>query len=211
MVDGSRDRSSRAAQATDPEALALGRKIRELRTGSGLTLGALAGMIGTSQSLISQVERGMASPSLTTLRAIAGALEVPVAALFLGDDEASMGETDSAGRRLVVRSWERKRLPAHDSGTIRLLTPDRNREIGFIEFEVAAHSAAPPEREPPASHAGEENAICTFGKIVYVIDGEEFTLHQGDSISFDSSREHRVVNRTSERAVVVAAMSGQSF
>src|SRR5712691_10638385 len=89
--------------------LELGRRIRKLRLERGLTLQAVAGTARVSQSLISQVERGLASPSINTLRRIAGALDVPIAALFLGGD-MSDDESDRAGRRLVVRRHERKGL-----------------------------------------------------------------------------------------------------
>ena len=83
----------------EQEAFELGRSIRALRLQRSFTLQAVANAAGVSQSLISQVERGLASPSISTLRRIAGALDVPIAALFLGSEEPSDDETDRAGRR----------------------------------------------------------------------------------------------------------------
>lgn len=193
----------------EDEALELGREIRNLRVQAGLRLSDLAAEAGVSQSLISQIERGLASPSITTLRRLAAALDVPIAALFQGSNEASSGETDSVGRRLVVRRDERKGLHIPRSKVVyELLTPDLNRKIEFIWIEYEPGSVTHPD---PMSHPGEENAVCLEGSVVVTIDGQDFVLNEGDSISFDSGRPHRVENRTNERAVLVSAITPPAF
>jgi transcriptional regulator with XRE-family HTH domain len=193
----------------EQEMLEVGRKIRVRRLQAGLTLQRLASAVGVSQSLISQVERGLASPSITTLRRIAAALDVPIAALFLGDDVASHGETDRLGRRLVVRRAERKRLhvPRSKIG-YELLTPDLNRKVEFLRIQYEPGSVTHPA---PMSHPGEENAVCLEGSVVVTIDGHDFVLNEGDSISFDSGRPHQVENRTDKRAVLISAITPPSF
>jgi transcriptional regulator with XRE-family HTH domain len=198
-----------AADELEQEMVELGRKIRQLRLQAGLTLKSLARTVGVSQSLISQVERGLASPSITTLRRLAGALGVPIAALFLGDEGASSGETDTLGRRLVVRRGERKRLHVPRSKVgYELLTPDLKRRIEFLWIEYEPGSATHPA---PMAHAGEENAVCLEGSVIVTIDGQEFVLTEGDSISFDSGRPHQVENRTENRAVLVSAITPPAF
>ena len=189
--------------------LEVGRKIRARRQQAGLTLQRLASAVGVSPSLISQVERGRASPSITTLRRIAAALEVPIAALFLGDQAPSPGETDRMGKRLVVRRPERKRLhvPRSKIG-YELLTPDLNRKVEFLWIQYEPGSVTHPA---PMAHPGEENAVCLEGSVVVTIDGQDFVLNKGDSISFDSGRPHRVENRTNKRAVLVSAITPPSF
>lgn len=193
----------------EDDALELGRQIRSLRQEGGLTVHELAAAAGVSKSLVSQIERGLASPSINTLRRLAGALDVPIAALFLGGQEASNGENDRWGRRLVVRASERKSLHVPRSKVgYELLTPDLNRKIEFIRIEYEPGSITHPE---PMSHPGEENAFCLEGSVVVIIDGEEFTLNAGDSISFDSGRLHQVENRFGERAVLVSAITPPAF
>lgn len=199
----------RDVDRSDAESIAFGQKIRSLRRAANMTLQDLASVVGVSQSLISQVERGRASPSITSLRRIAAALDVPVAALFLDGAPRSNGETDRAGRRLVVRRDERKSLRVPPSRVAyELLTPDLSRQIEFIWIEYEAGSVTHPE---PMSHPGEENAICIEGSVVVTIDGEDFTLNEGDSISFDSGRPHHVVNRAEDRAVLISAITPPTF
>ncbi|MFY9580589.1 MAG: XRE family transcriptional regulator, partial [Gaiellaceae bacterium] len=163
------------------------------------------------QSLISQVERGLASPSITTLRRLAAALHVPIAAFFLGDN----GATDSAGndkldgQLIIVRRDDRKGLRVSRSNVVyELLTPDLNRKIEFLWIEYTPGSVTHPE---PMSHPGEENALCLEGSVVVTVEGNEFVLNAGDSISFDSGRPHQVENPGGEKAVIISAITPPAF
>jgi transcriptional regulator with XRE-family HTH domain len=199
---------ARLLAESDGDALELGRRIRRIRLERRLTLQAVARLAHVSQSLISQVERGLASPSISTLRRIAGALDVPIAELFVGGD-GSEDENDPTGRRLVVRRHERKGLRVPQSRVeYELLTPDLNRRVEFLWIEYEPGSITHPE---PMSHPGEENAVCLEGSVVVTIDRQEFLLTPGDSISFDSGRPHQVENRTDKRAVLVSAITPPSF
>jgi transcriptional regulator with XRE-family HTH domain len=188
----------------DPEALELGQTIRAFRQAGALTLDQFARQAGVSRSLLSQVERGKASPSIATLRSIARTLGVPIAALFTGGMETD-GETDRFGRRIVVRRGERRHLDADAGITYELLTPDINRKIEFLQVELAPGSRTP--ADGPSIHAGEESQLCLEGIYVLELGGQEFELHAGDSASFDPSVPHVAWNRTDERAVVIVAIT----
>lgn len=193
----------------ESEVQELGARIRAIRLQRGLTLRVVADAAGVSESLISQVERGLASPSIVTLRRIAGSLDVPIAALFVGTRHPSKEETDQDGRRLIVRRGERKGLHVPRSKVVyELLTPDLNRRVEFLWIEYEPGSVTHPD---PMSHPGEENALCLEGSVVVTIEGQEFLLEEGDSISFDSDRAHQVENRSSRRAVLVSAITPPAF
>ncbi|MEZ5101735.1 MAG: helix-turn-helix domain-containing protein [Thermoleophilia bacterium] len=202
--------SSKAEAGFDQEARELGGAIRARRTELGMTVGRLADAAGVSRSLISQVERGLASPSITTLRRIAAALGVPVVALFAGAANASSSCFDREGKRVIVRSYERKSLyrPGSVNVVYELLTPDFDRQVEFMRIEIGPHTSTPAE---VSQHAGEENQLCLEGTYVLVIEGEEFIVNEGDSISFDAGRPHRAENRTDQRVVLVTAISPPNF
>ena len=61
---------------------AVGRTLRELRELKGITARDLAQRAGISAAMVSRIETGQVSPSLSVLEMIAGALEVPIAGLF---------------------------------------------------------------------------------------------------------------------------------
>jgi transcriptional regulator with XRE-family HTH domain len=207
-----RDVEQHLEEQLDQEAIELGLKIRALRKSALLSARQLAEQIGVSRSLIAQIERGAASPSLTTLRRIADRLGVPVAALFLDSDEAASGDCDRTGRQLVVRADQRRRLHTrHTNVTYTLLTPDVNRKIEFILAEIDPGATVPAEPNIFAAHQGEENVLCLEGQAVFIIGGEEFQLGPGDSISFDCSVPHRLENRADKRVVMVCAVTPPTF
>ena len=194
----------------DPDALELGRNIRAFRQAGSLTLEQFASAVGVSRSLLSQVERGKASPSVATLRSVARVLGVPIAALFTGGTETD-GETDKFGRRIVVRRDERRRLDhlAAEGISYEMLTPDINRKIEFLHIEMAPGTTTP--SEGASQHNGEENQLCLDGEYVLEIDGQEFELKAGDSASFDGSVPHLAHNRSAERVVIIVAITPANF
>ena len=81
----------------------IGNTIRELRVHRGMSQAELAERIGKKRSAVGNYESGAREPDLNTLRALAGALNVPVAALLGGDgDEPRQpADLDPARRRLL--------------------------------------------------------------------------------------------------------------
>lgn len=184
----------------------LGRRIRELRRQSGLTLQALAEAAGVSRSLISQVERGKAVPSVSSLIALAEALNCSASAFF--PSRSADGGTDQYGRRLVVKASDRRRVRVFSTETAcELLTPDVNRKIEFLRGVILPGQTAPEDEGVWAAHIGEENAFLLEGSVVYVVDGNEYELNAGDSISFDCCLPHRLENRSEAKAVLIMAIS----
>jgi transcriptional regulator with XRE-family HTH domain len=182
----------------------MGQEMRNRRKAANLTLEDLANAAGVSRSLVSQVERGVAAPSLVTLRRLAGALGVPIAALFGGTD----GD-DGLTPRLVVRKGERKKLQLPDSGLVyELLTADLNRKMEMLWGNVPPHATSPSE---PSRHNGEEFVLVIDGSLVIVYEDEEHVLEPGDSIYFDCTRPHRLENRTDEHCQIVIAITPPSF
>ena len=113
---------STAAQLNDQDsagAQALGADVRALRKSRNLTLNELALKISRSVGYLSQVERGLSSPSIDDLRAISATLDVPTSWFFVND---TIDETE---RGLVVRGNARRALGTQESGIVEeLLSPD---------------------------------------------------------------------------------------
>jgi transcriptional regulator with XRE-family HTH domain len=100
-------------------ALELGQRIREVRRKKSMTLREAAEAAGVSESFLSQVERGLANPSVASLRRIADAMHEPVASFFVGEAPTGM----------LVRVKDRRRL-VHPMGMLEdyLLTPPTARK-----------------------------------------------------------------------------------
>ena len=96
---GQRD-ASRGAQPDYPE---VGERLRARRRERHLSLRDLAERLGVSPSLISQIERGRAKPSVSTLYALVAELDVSLDELLFNDD----WPPDRRPSRLLrlVRTW----------------------------------------------------------------------------------------------------------
>jgi DNA-binding XRE family transcriptional regulator/mannose-6-phosphate isomerase-like protein (cupin superfamily) len=212
-----------------------GAQVRAFRAARRLTAAALAERCGVSRSLISQIETGRISPSLDVVRRLAGALGVPIAALFgpeggapaapaapapaAGDAMAMMANgagaryAGSAGgaapRVALVRRDERKglRLPKSKI-TYELLSPDLR---GLLQVQWV--ELAPGERAPAEGfvHRGEECYVVLQGTVRFRVADQEFVLHAGDALTFDSSLPHGASNDGPHTAVALSAMTPPSF
>lgn len=182
----------------------LGGTIRELRQERRLSTVALAKAAGVSTSLISQVERGLTSPSLDALWAIARALDVPIGTFFQGD----ASEEGSGRDPVVIRAEHRKKLGVNSTLTYELLSPDLRHEIEFIWVEFGPGVEGP---LAPFTHPGEEQMVVIQGEMHFWVDGAEFILQAGDCITIDAAKPHRAGNRSDAPAVVIAAITPPSF
>jgi transcriptional regulator with XRE-family HTH domain len=202
----------------------LGAQVRALRTRRGLTAAALAKRCDVSRSLVSQVETGRISPSLDVVRRLAAALDVPISALFAsgpaerhgyGDGGRGNGGNggnggDGAPRRAqLVRRDARKglRLP-RSKITYELLSPDLRGALQVQWVELAPGERAPAEG---FVHQGEECYVVLQGTIRFRVGEEEFVLHAGDALTFDSALPHGATNDGPASAVAISAMTPPSF
>lgn len=172
---------------------ALGGRIRALRLERGLSLRTVAAAAQVSPSLLSQIERGEASPSLVSLVAIADALVVRPGVL-LGDDAAAE-DTKSP----VVRREERRVIDDE------LCRREYLMHLDDPLLEVAELIVAPGGQSRPhlARHSGRDYGVVITGEIVVEFDSRTETLRRGDYIAFDADSPHRLVNRSKKPARVL--------
>jgi len=177
----------------------LGNKIRKLRISKGINLTTFAKKIGKTPSYLSQVERGMASPSITTLREISKALNVPIFYFLIDDKEQSA----------IVRKNERRVLQFPKSHlTYELLSPDVSHQIEMIKtrIEVGASTCS-----KPLSHEGEECTLVMEGKMEIQVGDEFFVLEEGDSIYYVASIPHKITSIGDEALVIISAITPTNF
>ncbi|MDI6870580.1 MAG: cupin domain-containing protein [Bacillota bacterium] len=171
----------------------LGRKLRELRKTRRITLQELAARCGLSASFISQVERGLVSPSIAALKKLAKSLEIPMGYLF--GSEPSEGD-------VVVRRDKRKRLLLpHLDVTYELLTPNLvNKKAEFVLITIDPKTYTP---KKPLAHEGEEYGLVLKGTAKVTLGAKEYILSEGDSIWFQALQPHMVDSYGDEETVLV--------
>jgi len=187
--------TARTLQGTDERVLAS--DIRALRRARGLTLAEIALKLGRSVGWVSQVERGLSTPSLGDLRAFAGLFGVPIS-LFFSHDVPLESE-----RGVVVRAGKRRTLGTSESGLVEeLLSPD----LGG-SFEMVRSVFAPgAELKAVARRPTEEAGYLVSGQFDIEIDGVWHRLGEGDSFRFEG-KPYRWRNPGTEPAVVIWVVS----
>jgi len=196
--------------ALTPESL--GARLRELRTGAGVSLRALAGRLGISPSAVSQIERGVMRPSVSRLIAYVGAIGVPLSAVFeTGIEKAPEGsagdraaEYSAAGygaagtgqfQFAIRRSWEVAPIRLGGGVTFRRLSPVPTSGVEFFESVYPPNSMSNAHGEL-LRHEGYEVGTVTAGELTVEFDTDVVTLAAGDSITFPCSRPHLISNRS---------------
>jgi transcriptional regulator with XRE-family HTH domain len=161
----------------------LGIRLRARRQELGLSLRDLADRVGLTASFLSQIERGLASPSIESLRKISDALEVPIFHFLVEPDIKSP----------VVRRNERALLKLPDSNlTYQLMTPDLNRKM---EVFLAEREPGDEKITIPLRQETEEFIYVLQGQLEIELDEEVYLLGPGDSIYFDGPLLRRLAAR----------------
>jgi transcriptional regulator with XRE-family HTH domain len=178
----------------------LGRRIRARREEAGRSLKDVAEEVGVSESFLSQIERGVASPSIATLRGISDSLGTSIGALFEGP----------AGNGRVVRSVDRRRLshPRREWEEY-MLTPPASRRLQVIMgvIEPGAGSG----REPYTHNSDEECVIVLKGRMNVRVANDSYDLSKGDSVTFESRLPHSYRNPGPGRSEVLWVMTPPSY
>jgi transcriptional regulator with XRE-family HTH domain len=186
----------RDSQNSTPDpAASLGARVRELRRDRGLTLKALGADAGLSHPFLSQLERGLARPSVSSVDRIARALDVPVSMLWTGPRREAVR---------VVRAGEgtvEAHADADAPGGIRELSPERA-SVHVREWHGGSRSWS----DAGDTTTGEVMVYVVRGALEVDVDGTIHVLRQGDSLFFDGTMRHRLRRRggTSTRALYIA-------
>ncbi len=166
----------------------LSERVKLMRKSGGWTLESLSAACGVSRSMLSQIERGQANPTLAVACRIAKAFDVSVGELV----EEPWIET----RIEIVRANDPAHLYRSDSSCrIRTLSPlsmEKNTE--FYELKLAAGAAL-----ASAPHFDGTREFLTIRKGIARLTSaqQECRLKSGDSAHYRADVEHRIQNRSS--------------
>ena len=178
--------SSAENSGAPDETRELGRRIRMLRTSAGMTLADLARRTSVSIGTLSQVERGIVSPTVRTLFTVGNALGIPPGQLIDPTDPSGSGEVT-----FIVRANQRRRFVEIGGVTKDIASPAASERLKgyYMVIEPGCGSGG-----EPYSHSGEEIAIILSGTLELQVDGRNFTVSEGDCFAFSSDRPHRFIN-----------------
>ncbi|WP_045835493.1 cupin domain-containing protein [Hyphomicrobium sp. 99] len=181
----------------------VGAEIRDLRKAKRLTIKELSLATSLSIGHLSEIERGISSPGIKTLHDIAKALGVTIG-WFLHNAEG--GDPDE--RDYIVRASNRRTLRFASGITDELLSPNLR---GQLELLMSRFPPGSTETGSPYTHQGEEAGLVLTGSLELWIGEQSFTLKEGDSFSFPSTKPHRYRNPGNVETVVVWAITPPSY
>jgi XRE family transcriptional regulator, regulator of sulfur utilization len=179
----------------------LGARVRALRDASSLSLRDLAARSGVSAPMLSQVERGDTSPTLTVAARIAAGLELRLSQLLRLDEDGAV---------TIVRAGERQRggntRRGHRFEVMTSGQPGQRAELSRHTLAPGATTGAPDD--PPMHEPGSrETALIEQGAVVLVCDGQRHELDTGDCVTFDADLPHHFENPRETEATFLAVVS----
>lgn len=173
----------------------MGKRIKRRRESLGFQIKELSIKIGVTSSLISQIEKGKAYPSIVTLKKVSEALQTTVGELI--------GENENSIKHPLVRPNERRLAKVNPGGTSSHLLsnhiPGKQIEPYIIKFSKNSNS----NKIMTSNFPGQEFCFVLYGIFEVKIDGDIYILNEGDSFYFDSNKHHLFKNISDKNAELI--------
>ena len=161
----------------------IGIEVRQLRKALELTVAELGISAGISTGMLSKIENGSISPSLTTLRALAKSLNVPISRFFRETEERRDCSFVKAGAGVKI-----DRRGTKSGHQYNLLGHSIHGEIGVEPYLITLNQDAEPYTN--FRHAGVELIYMLSGKVRYRHADKTYLLEPGDALFFDAAARH---------------------
>lgn len=180
------------------ENIDIGKKVKKYRKAKGWSSRELARIAEITPSMLSQIERGLANPSIQTLKVLAKALDVPTFSFLL---EQSNTED------LIVRSNDCKKMVVENL-LYELLSPDFTGTLATAIMNVPPNTSS---SEKLLEHKGEEVAVVLEGKIKVFLNDGEYILESGDSVKIPAYMKHKWENNTDKNVSILFSVTPPEF
>jgi len=189
---GSESRSVDSDAVNEPE-FVIGERLRACRQQQRLSLKSLSERSQLSIGMLSQIERGISTPSLRTLSRLRTALGVPLSEL--------LGEQPNPTGTVVLRRGEGRQLDFPDLHiSKRLVSPGTAQQVEMMLIHLEPGGSSGPE---PYSHEGEECGYVLEGQLTLIVSNHRYEIRSGDTFQFASELPHRFENTGRTRACVL--------
>lgn len=164
---------------------AIGREVRNLRRQQGMTVADLAHVTGLSIGMLSKIENGNTSPSLTTLQVLSHAFSVPVTAFFRSYEERRKAQHVRAGDHLEI-----ERRGTRAGHQYHLLGHIGSNSSGVVVEPYLITLTTESDTFPTFQHEGLELLFILEGEVDYRHGDTVYALKPGDSLFFDADAPH---------------------
>jgi len=181
------------------EQLRIGPRVRALRDAMDLSLRDLAERSGVSAPMLSQVERGETSPTLSVAGRIAAGLELTLSQLLRLDESEGVTVVRAADRLGVERG-------GHSYEVATPALPGQRAELTIHTLAPGATTGG--SEDPPMHEPGSrETALVCEGGVRLVCGDEAYHLDEGDAVTFDADLPHHFENNGKQPAELLAVVA----
>lgn len=178
----------------------IGEKIRSIRKSKNLTIVELSGQINVTSGYISQIERDLISPSLAVLKRLSEALEIPLSALFLEENNQNV---------ITIQQNDRTKVKFGNINVeLEFITPilnnEKNNSIEAFLFKLK------PKTWVSENTIIHESKVCLYvlsGEIQCHIGSNIYNLLKGDSICVPENNGHMIFNDNEEESEALCIIS----
>ena len=191
-----------------PDTAKIGARLRAQREHVGISLREVARRIGVSPSLVSQIERDMVNPSVSTLYALVTELGLTMSDVFVDGARSQVQALPVDGGGLVTTPETRQVINLAAGVHWERLTTTSDRMVEFLEVVYEAGAESCPE-DSLMRHGGKEYGYVISGRLGVRVGFDDFELGPGASISFDSSSPHRLYTIGNKQARAIWAVVGR--
>src|SRR5512145_2131678 len=175
----------------------VGKRLSELREARNISMRALAARSGLSANALSMIERGKASPSVSTLYKLADALGISITSFFGSDTQRQ--------QVVFLKSDARSRV-SFTRGIFEGLGGEQF--VGRVEPFMLTLENSANSGPRTMSHTGHEFVFCLRGELEYQVERQVFALHPGDSLLFAAHLKHKWRNPGRNVATALIIISG---
>lgn len=177
----------------------IGNKLKQLRVKNDLTQEELADRCELSKGFISQIERDLASPSISTLSDLLQCLGTDLKDFF----------NDAADENVVFKNEDVFVKENKDDGNIiNWIVPNSQKnsmEPIIIELSPGGKSYT------DVPHDGEEFGYVLSGTVELNLGGEKYKVKKNESFYFKANREHYIINKSNTKAKVLWVCTPPNF
>ena len=176
------------------KALQLGNRLSLLRKRKNMTLDELSTQSGVSKSILSQIERDLSNPTVTTISRIAEALNEKLSDFFLKIEVEEISSIESSKETPSITSKD---------GLCKLNILGAGETVNWLQWYIL--EMKPKGILDSSSHGPKtiENLTVLDGQIEVTCGKTKEKLSKGDTFRFQSNREHVLKNNLKQKAKVL--------
>jgi len=179
----------------------VGLAIKNIRIKKKISLKEVAARSGISSSMLSQIEKGNANPSLNTIKSVANVLNIPLFKLFLEN-------TDQKSEINILKKEDRKIMSTKDID-YELITPNVPTNLEVMKMTLKKKGSE--TSLTPKPHKGEEIALVLNGKVEIIIEESTATMVSGDSVYIPTAKNHKWKNLYDGESIIIFAVTPPEF